>query len=52
VNVGATGTVENSGNEEFISPEPGSADRTDPGPVAFKAVGAAFDVHKPVFAVE
>jgi 16S rRNA (cytidine1402-2'-O)-methyltransferase len=50
MNMGTAGAVKDTGNEDFIFPEEGSADRADPGPAipVPKAIGAAFDMHKPI----
>jgi hypothetical protein len=49
MDMGTAGPVEDTGDKDFSFPEAGSADRTYPGPVSPKAIGAAFDMHKPVF---
>jgi hypothetical protein len=48
--MGTAGPVEDAGDEDFIVPEAGSADRTSPGPACPQAIGAALDMHKPVLA--
>jgi 16S rRNA (cytidine1402-2'-O)-methyltransferase len=48
MDMGTSGPVKDAGDENFILPEAGSADRADPGPAFPKAVGAALDMHKPV----
>jgi hypothetical protein len=50
MDMGTTGPVEDTGDENFIFPEAGSADRANPGPAFPKAIGTALDMHKPVLA--
>jgi hypothetical protein len=52
MDMGPAGPFEDPGDEDFVPPEPGPADRTEPGPVPRQAVVAALDVHKPVLAVK
>jgi hypothetical protein len=48
MDMGTSGPVKDAGDENFIFPEAGSADRTNPGPALPEAIGTAFDMHKPV----
>jgi hypothetical protein len=48
--VGTPGAVEHAADKEFVVPEAGSADGAYPGPIFLQAIGAAPDVHEPVFA--
>jgi hypothetical protein len=48
MDMGTAGALKNSGDKDFIIPEPGSANRADPEPFPFKTISAALNVHKPV----
>jgi hypothetical protein len=51
MDMGTAGPLKDTGNENFIFPEAGFADRANPGPAFFpKTIGTALDMHKPVLA--
>jgi 16S rRNA (cytidine1402-2'-O)-methyltransferase len=50
MDMGTAGPVKDAGDENFVFPETGSADRAAPGPAFPKAIGAALDMHQPVLA--
>jgi hypothetical protein len=46
--MGTAGFFKHPGNQEFPGFKGDPADRTGPGPIPFKAIGASGDMHKPV----